>query len=76
MNAARYFDSFAPRHRERFTRSPGLGRRDPGGGAQSFAADHVTVAKLVHPKSLAVFHDKVEVVAIGDLLIDAAVDGL
>jgi len=48
-------------------------RWHPGGGRpESLAADHVAVAELMHPKALAVFHDKVEVVGVRDLLIDAA----
>jgi hypothetical protein len=33
--------TLAPRHRERFTRSPGLRQSDPGSRAQPLAADHV-----------------------------------
>ena len=68
------FQSLAPCDRERFTLATGLHRRDPSSGAESFAADHVAVAVLMNPKPLAVFHDKVEVVAVRDLLIDAAAD--
>jgi hypothetical protein len=64
----------AERNGEILPRSPGLRWRHVRGRAETFAADHGTVAVLLDPKAATVFHNQIEVVTVANFGIDAAAD--